>query len=256
MGKLMRIKLIWIFLLSASLAFTFFNACNTSNFSRDMETKERFRLAMDQYKRENYENAIENFRVLSYDRSLSYADSVQYFLAECYFMREQYIIAAAEYKDLIRFQTNSPLVAESRYKIALSYASISPKIDLDQKYTLSAIGELQTFIEFYPTHPRVRDAERKMIELRTKLALKEFNIANLYMKMGKLRSALVYYQGVLEKFHDSEFADISSYWIIQIYVNQKKYSLAKNEIEKFLQKYPNSAKKEEIVDLKKKIENL
>jgi outer membrane protein assembly factor BamD len=255
MGKLMRMNLKLIFNFLGLLLIILLCSCSTSNFSKDMSAKERFSVAVQQYSDGSYDNAIENLRVLSYDRSLSFADSVQYILAECYFMREQYLLAASEYKDLIRFQSNSTLVPEARYKVGLSYASISPKIALDQNYSIKAMAEFQTFIEYYPTHTRVRDAERKMIEIRNKMAKKEFDIAMLYQNMGRARSALVYFQGVLERYHDSEFADQASYWIVQIFVSQKKYTQAKIEIERFLQKYPNSTKKEEINDVKKKIEN-
>jgi outer membrane protein assembly factor BamD len=250
----MKMYFNWTIKLLALFLFAAFYSCSSSNFNKDMETRERFRLALAEFNDRNYEGAIENLRLLSYDRSLPYADSIQYFLAECYFNREQYLLASSEYRDLVRFQSGSKLVPEARYKIALALASISPKITLDQNYTIKAISEFQAFIEYYPTNSRARDAERMIIELRNKLAKKEYDIAVLYQTMSRYKSALVYFQGVLEKYHDSEYADMASYWIIQLYVQLKKINLAKFEIEKYLQKYPNSKKREEVIQLKRNLE--
>jgi outer membrane protein assembly factor BamD len=221
-----------------------------------MTPRDRFEYAKTLFKEGSYEKAIENLRIISYERGTSYADSVQLLLADCYFNREQFILAASEYKDLLKFHTNSPLVPEARYKSALSYAHISPKTALDQNYTMKAIVELQTFTEYYPTHPLVREAEQMIISLRNKLALKDFETAQLYEKMSKLKAALVYYNGILENYHDSDYADLSHFKIINIHVALKKYQNARVEIEKFLTKYPNSVEREEVIKIKEKIKNL
>jgi outer membrane protein assembly factor BamD len=236
------------------LLLALFAACSSSVNNRDLEMRDRYELAKKQIKDGDYEKAIENLKVIAYERGSGYADSVQYYLGECYFGKEQYLLAASEYRDLLKIHPNSKISPEARYKIALSYSMISPKPMLDQNYTAKAITEFQNFIEFYPTHPRVREAEKKMIELRNILAKKEYDIASLYETMGKYRAAIVYFQGVLDKYHDSDYADLAAFGIISMDIQLKKDINARNEIDKFLQKYPNSTKKDEVISLKKSLQ--
>ena len=254
MGFQMRIKSSLVLFISISFMIIL-NACGSSEFVKELSLRDRFNLAVKQYQEGSYDKSIENLRVISYDRGSGFADSVQYILAECYFMREQYLIASAEYRDLIRFNTNSSLVPSARFKVALALSKISPKFDLDQNYTNKAIIEFQNFIEYYPTNEKVREAEKNITELRNKLAYKDYETASLYRINEHYRSALVYYQGILEKYHDSEYADLADFGVIEIYILQNKYALARTEIDKFLQKYINSSKIDKVTKLKKEIEN-
>ncbi len=227
--------------------------CSSSGELEIKNSRDRFDLARNLFVEGKYVKSMENLKIIAYEKGVEYADSVQYLLAECYMTMEQYILAASEYQDLLRFNSTSPLVPEARYKIGVCFSKISPSSNLDQNYTSRAITELQTFIEYFPTHDRARDAEKLIIELRNKLAEKDYNTAILYMKMSKYRSAILYFNSVLEKFHDSSFADLAQLGIIEVYVMQDKKDLAKNEIEKFFIKYPNSKKKDEVIKLKQNI---
>jgi outer membrane protein assembly factor BamD len=239
-------------LLPLTLAFFLF-FCSSSSNLEIKNSRTRFDAAKTFYLEKSYVKAMDELKIIAYEKGVEYADSIQYLLAECFYNTDQYILAGAEYGELVRFTPNSSLVPEARYKIGLCYSMISPNAYLDQNYTLKAITELQTFIEYFPTHPRARDAERLIIELRNKLAEKEYKTAILYTKMSKYRSALLYYNSVLEKFHDSSYADLAQFGIIEIYILQDKKDLAKFEINKFLNKYPNSKKKEEVIKMKESI---
>jgi outer membrane protein assembly factor BamD len=243
-------KLIKIFPLL--LAFSFFY-CSSSNKLELKNSRDRFELAKKYYFDNNYAKAIENLRIISYEKGVEYADSVQYILADCYFKTKQYILAAYEFQDLVRFTPTSKLVPMARYMIGLSYSSIVPNSSLDQNFTNRAITELQVYLEYFPTHENARDAEKLLIELRNKLAEKEYNTAILYTKMNRFRSAIIYFNIVLERFHDSSYADLAQLGIIRSYLNMGRSSLAKAEIDKFLIKYPNSSRREEVTRLKESL---
>ena len=238
-----------IFIVLAFISFF----CSSSEDLEIRNSRDRFEIAKKLFLEGSYVKALENLKIIAYEKGVQFADSVQYLLGECYFNTEQYILAASEYNDLIRFNPGSSLVPEARFKVGLCYYKISPKSVLDQSYTNRAIFEFQNFIEYFPTHEKAREAEKLIIELRNKLAEKEYNTAILYVKMNKYRSALIYFNSVLEKFHDSSFADLAQFGIIQIYIAQNKTNLAKTEINKFLSKYPNSKLRELVAKLKESI---
>jgi outer membrane protein assembly factor BamD len=234
------------------LAFSFFY-CSSSSELELRNSRDRFELAKKYYFDNNYTKAIENLRIISYEKGVEYADSVQYILADCYFKTKQYILAAYEFQDLVRFTPTSKLVPMARYMVGLSYSNIVPSSSLDQSFTNRAIIELQAYLEYFPTHENARDAEKLLIELRNKLAEKEYNTAILYTKMSRFRSAIIYFNIVLERFHDSSYADLAQLGIIRSYLNMGRGSLAKAEIDKFLIKYPNSSRRGEVTRLKESL---
>ena len=233
------------------LAFSFFY-CSSSELEL-RNSRDRFELSKKYYFANNYPKAIENLKIISYEKGVDYADSVQYILADCYFNTKQYILAAYEYQDLVRFTPSSQLVPMARYMVGLSYSNIVPNTALDQNFTNRAITELQVYLEYFPTHEKARDAEKLLLELRNKLAEKEYNTAVLYTKMNRFRSAIIYFNIVLERFHDSSYADLAQLGLIRSYLSMGRNSLAKTEIDKFLIKYPNSLKREEVTKLKESL---
>ena len=243
-------KIIKIFPLLLAVSFFY---CSSSKELELKNSRDRFELAKKYHLANNYTKAIENLKIISYEKGVEYADSVQYILADCYFNTKQYILAAYEYNDLVRFTPSSKLVPMARYMVGLSYSSIIPNPSLDQNYTHRAIAELQAYLEYFPNHEKVRDAEKLLLELRNKLAEKEYNTAVLYTKMSRFRSAIIYFNIVLERFHDSSYADLAQLGIIRSYINMGRESLAKSEIDKFLIKYPNSSRRGEVTKLKESL---
>ena len=134
----------------------------------------------------------------------------------------------------------SPLVPPAQYKIGLCYYQLSPKPALDQTYTVRAIDEFQAFIEYNPKHEFVPDAEAKISELNGRLAEKMYVAAELYMKLDYYKSASIYYSTVIEKYHDTEFAEPALLGLVKALVARNRYGEAKDNIARFLDKYPSS----------------
>ena len=124
----------------------------------------------------------------------------------------------------------SPQVADASYKTAMCYYNLSPKPSLDQQYTRKAIDEFQSFVEYFPANANAADADAKIRELTTRLAKKQYDTARLYSTMQSYRSALFYFDDVIEKYHDTEYAP------------------------RFLDKYPNSVLRGRMESLKKDID--
>jgi tetratricopeptide (TPR) repeat protein len=84
---------------------------------------------------------------------------------------------------------------------------MSPSYNLDQAYSKQAIDEFQSFIEYHPTDSLVTDAEKKIGELNMKLAQKIFENGVTYMHMEYFKSAVASFDLVLEKYHDTPYAE-------------------------------------------------
>jgi outer membrane protein assembly factor BamD len=203
--------------------------------------EEYYRYAKEKYDDEDYLGAQMDFDVvvLRYGGSI-FADSAQYFLAMCHFYMDEFLISAVEFRKLITDRSQSPLVVDAQFMLAESYYEMSPRPSLDQEYTLKALKEYQIFLEDYPYEKRKEEVEKKVFDLRNKLARKNLQNAELYRKMGKLKSSLIYYDIVLESYYDSEWADDALYGKAIVYLNLDDYAQAKEELLTFKNRFPDS----------------
>jgi outer membrane protein assembly factor BamD len=240
-------------ILAAGLALTA-GGCATTQELEQLSAEQRFTQAMTLYAEKSYLEAYEEFRIVTLQfQGSAFADGAQFEMGECRFMREEYLLAAYEYDILIRTMPTSKLVPEARYRRALSYYQQSPEYYHDQTSTRQAIDEFQSFIEYHPTDSLVTDAEAKINELNTKLARKAFENGVTYMHMEYYKSAATEFDHVLEKYHDSPYAEQAQLRKAEAMLKRKKVPEAKTEIEKFFTKYPNSKLKPEAESLQKDI---
>lgn len=229
--------------------------CHSSKELENLNAEDRYQLAKKEFDDGDYLQAIEDFRVITLQfPGSTVADSAQFYLAQSYYHRDQFILAAAEYESLIRSMSTSKFVPQARYEIAMCYNALSPTSDLDQKYTLKALDAFQSFIEYQPTNPLVPQAEEKIRELNTKLAKKEYDSGVIYMKMENYRAAERQFNFVLEKYHDTEYADRAHLSKIEVLVARKRFAEAMKEAERFIERYPSSPLLERVQSLKKDIE--
>ena len=190
-----------------------------------------FDRGMKLLKKKNYESAIEEFNTVVESFSGSaVVDSALYYLAEANFKNEDYLTAAYNFERVYTDYPSSQFVAESQYKKALSYYMESPKANLDQENTRLALDEFGRFIENFPGNPLISDAQKRVDELREKLAYKEFLCAELYRKMKSTESlvaSIIYYQSVIDNYPRSSWVDYSRYGIGVVNYMQKNKEIAR-----------------------------
>jgi outer membrane protein assembly factor BamD len=228
--------------------------CGGTQELEQLSVEQRFDRAMILYNDGNYLDAFEEFRIVTLQfQGSAFSDRAQFQMGECRFKREEYLLAAYEYEVLIRTIPTSKLVPAARYKRALSYYQQSPEYFHDQTTTRQAIDEFQSFIEYHPTDSLVTDAEAKITELNAKLARKEYENGVTYMHMEYYKSAATSFDHVLEKYHDTPYAEQAQLKKAEAMLKRKKVVEAKAEIEKFFARYPNSKLKPDAEALQKDI---
>ncbi len=230
-----------IILLTFTIYIASFFGCSSNEATVQLSSEERFRLGMKAFNEEEYLEAIEEFKVVAIQFQGSVvADSAQFYMAESRYNREEYILAAFEYEVLLRNMPSSVFVSRSRFARATCYYNMSPKSYLDQNYTRKAIDEYQAFLEYHPSDSLASIAEAKIAELNMKLAKKDYENGIIYMHMEYYKAATYYFDVVLEKFHDTEYAEPALLKKTEALVNRKKFSEAREALDKFYVKYPTS----------------
>ncbi|MFN0158844.1 MAG: outer membrane protein assembly factor BamD [Bacteroidota bacterium] len=231
------------------------SGCSSSEEATTLSADERFQRAKALYDDEDYLEAINEFTIITLQyQGSAHADDAQYFLGESRFARGEYLLAAFEYQQLKRSMTASPLIPDAQFKIGLCYFYLSPPSMLDQQYTLKAIDELQSFVEYYPSHDSASSAEGRIKELSTRLAAKSYEIAQQYAILEYYKSALFYYDDVIEKYHDTDFAPLSYFGKAEALMSRKRYDEARTVITTFIERFPNSVLRDRADKLKVAIE--
>lgn len=235
-GKNIRSGVALIIVLTAILG-----GCSSKEATTTISPEQRFESARALFDNGDYLEAINEFNIITVQyQGSAVAGEAQYYLAECRYKREEFLLASYEYQTLRRNMPASPRVPDAMYKLGMCFYNLSPKSRLDQQYTKRAIEELQAFVEYYPKNEHAADAAEKIQELNNRLAKKEFDTAQLYATMDYYKSAIVYYDNVIEKYHDTDYAPLAYLSKTELLISRKKFSEAKAVIMTFIDKYPNS----------------
>jgi outer membrane protein assembly factor BamD len=234
----------------------FYWGCSSSVDTVNFSAEEKLAYAIKLYEEEDYEAAVNEFQaiVLQYPGN-PVVDDAQYHLGMTRFQRGEYLLSAYEFSKLVKNMPASEFVPQGQFMLAECYYQLSPHYSLDQNYTEKSIEEFQAFIDFFPTNEKVAEAEQKINELNEKLARKAFENAMIYEKMEYYTAALIYYNNVLEVYHDTPYAPTAMYNKIKILMDREQNKEALSEISKFIQRYPGDIRLQEIQELKASLEN-
>jgi outer membrane protein assembly factor BamD len=240
-----------IFIISCSiLSALIIGACSSSNELESLPADVRYQRAKEMFDDEKYLEAIEEFKIVTVQfQGSEFADDAQFYLAESRFLRGEYILAAAEYDNLVRMMPTSPFVAASRYKKAESHYRLSPKPQLDQKYSRYAIDDFQTYLEYAPNDSLAPDAERKIVEMTEKLARKLFDSGRLYYRMNYYKASIAYFDKVISEYNDTEVADDALLWKARSQMERKDYTGALTSLDELRLKFPSTDLQKEIDEL-------
>ncbi len=232
-----------------------FESCASTQELESLPADVRYQRAKDLYDDEKYLEAIEEFKIVSVQfQGSEYADDAQFYLAESRFNRGEFILAAAEYDNLVRMMPTSPFASTSRYKKALSHYRLSPKSQLDQKYSRYAVDDFQTFIEFSPNDSLVTDAEIKISELTEKMARKIFDSGRLYYRMNFYRASISYFDKVISEFTDTPYADDAMLWKARSQNERNDFTGALATLDALPVKFPASDVIKEAAELRIEIQ--
>jgi len=118
-----------------------------------------------------------------------------------------YPSAAQAYERAADRYSNQDIGKDALYELAVTYHKQALTAEYDQSIAARAIATFTDFITLNPSDERVEEARRRIVELRTEQARGSFDIARFYEKKYKWDGALIYYNEVLLKDPESQFAD-------------------------------------------------
>ncbi len=105
-----------------------------------------------------------------------------------------------------RYNDRKPVAADALFKAGLAYQKQAKTAEYDQSASAQAIAVLTDFMALYPEDARVPEAKKVIEELRTEQARGNFKVAKFYEKARRYEGALVYYNEVVLRDPNSEYA--------------------------------------------------
>ncbi len=193
--------------IAAVLSLAAFSGCSSGPELSNVTYEDLYDIGREALETSNYLLAIEAFRRLTAESPLhESADDALIGLGDAYRETEDYATAEAEYRRLLSDYPRSPLVPEAEYKIGLAYQEQSLPSPLDQGMTHRAIEQYWRFLDLYPDSDLADDARDRILELRTKLAEKTFDSAELYLKLHEPEAARVYAESVVSDYPNTVWA--------------------------------------------------
>jgi outer membrane protein assembly factor BamD len=133
------------------------------------------------------------------------SDYAQFKLGESLFHGEEYALAAVEYHLVATNYGYSEWVDDAYFKEALCYYHQGLKPPLDQTKRLDALERMERFITVFPQSPFIPEAQDYIRAIHAKLAEKGFKNALFYYRGKRWRSALIYFDKVIDDYPDNTY---------------------------------------------------
>ncbi|MCK4423969.1 MAG: outer membrane protein assembly factor BamD [Candidatus Omnitrophica bacterium] len=135
-----------------------------------------------------------------------YADDAQFKLGFSFEHDRCYDEAVAEYKKLLKEYPESELADQANYRIGLCSYMYSLPSDYDDKATVEAKKNFESFVKRHPNSPLKAEVQKNLKQLSEKEACKIFDTALFYEQQDKLEAALIYYQEVKDRYPGTKWA--------------------------------------------------
>jgi outer membrane protein assembly factor BamD len=236
------------------LVFTSCSKFHKLQKSDDVEKK--YAAALEYYEKKDYYKAsLLLEELIPIMKGRIEAEKAQFYFAYCQFYQRDYVLSAFYFKNFYETFQRSDLAEEAYYMHAVSLYKDSPKYNLDQTNTVTALEAIQTFLNRYPQTKYKDECHRMQDDLRRKLELKAYENAKLYYKLASTsiiyyKSAIIAFDNFRNSFPDSDFNEELAYLKIETEYNLARVSTEDKKKERFLQaiefyesfvdKYPQS----------------
>jgi outer membrane protein assembly factor BamD len=134
------------------------------------------------------------------------APDAQFHLGLAHEKLQDYPAAIRDYELLLERYPKLPIAETGQFQIGLAYRQQATRAEYDQSVANQAIAAFGDFVARYPKSDKVPVAEKYQRELRAEQARGLFQIAKFYEKQKRYKSAIIYYNEVIEQLPKSDWA--------------------------------------------------
>lgn len=246
------------YLLVSFIALLGLSSCGKfEKFRKSASLPMKYKAAVDYYKKKDFDKAGILFdEILPLMKGDSTQEMATYYQAYCDFNLGNYTLANAHFKKFYEVFSRSEYAEEAIYMSAYSLYKDSPNFNLDQTGTLTAINELQSYLNNYPDTKFKEECSNMIKELRKKLERKAYEKAKLYhqtspFNIASLKSSVIEITNFQRDFPDSDYNEEMAYLKVLAQFDLANSTIESKQKERFsdaskfylelVDKYPNSS---------------
>lgn len=189
-------------------------------------------------------------QVLPRYRATDQAEELNWLNANCYYQMRDYVMAGSAFRNYANTFPYSEHTEEATFMTAYCDYMMSPRPELDQAYTHSAIEAFTFFQKRYPSSDKVDDAQDLIKELQDKLVEKSYINAKLYYDLKEYRAAVVALDNSLKDYPNTKhreelmFLKLESSYLFALNSvaekQQERFQTALDEYYSFVEEFPES----------------
>jgi len=218
---------------------------------KSTNSEAKYNAAVAYYNAAEYLKALPLFEsLLTVYRGTDKEQDVYYYYAYTNFRLNDFIMAAFYFSNYYHTFPHTPKAEECEFMHAYCGYLNSPQYNLDQTDSKKALEAFQTFIDDYPNSTRIKEANRYIDMMNSKLEKKYFEISKLYYTTEFYHAATVSLTNYVKSYPSSRYDEEASFLIIE-----SAYEYAINSVEnrkgdrlqavidaylKFIDTYPKS----------------
>lgn len=174
--------------------------------AESISTEQHYKMGMAALEDEDYEKAKEQFEViLLQDPASEFADDAQFYLGETHYRNKEYRLAAFHYSRVLKDFPSSPYYKRALFLTGECYAEVSAQYEREQTQTENAITQYRAFVQFFPGDSLTQVAQGRIVDLRTKLAHRDYSVATHYLDRDEYKAAELYFQRVIDRYPETEY---------------------------------------------------
>jgi outer membrane protein assembly factor BamD len=163
-----------------------------------------------------------------------------YTLARAHEARRQFVSAASEFQRLASEFPTHAYALPARLGTCEAYSNLSPRPQLDQDYTVSALIHCESVVLNFAGTPEAEAAAVRVVEMRQKLAQKEYETGLFYFRRRAFDASVIYFERAATEFPDTVVAPAALLRLHEAYTRIGYVEEATEARERLLREYPES----------------
>ncbi len=241
-----------IFFVSLLTMMIFLSGCGEYDKllkSQDYDLK--YEKAKEYYALGKYTQAIGLIeQIIPHFRGTTKSEELDYLHAKAYYEMGDFVLASHYFETFVHTYLNSQYAEEADFLMGYCYYKLSPRAELDQRYTYNALNAFTLHKTRFPDSKYNKQIDELTKELNDKLAEKSFLAAKLYYRLELYKSAIVAIGNSLEDYPDSKYREELMYLRLRsryLYaVNSvrskqaERFQQAVDDYYSFIDEFPNS----------------
>jgi outer membrane assembly lipoprotein YfiO len=214
----MTSKLLRNGLAAAMLAAPALSGCAVFKTAQPLTPETAYQRGMEAYRAKRWGRAATLLQTwVDASAGDSRLPEVLYALGRSRMETHEYLLASSTMLRIVTDYPTNELQRDARFRVCEAYYHLSPRSQLDQENTRTALLYCSSYAEYYPQTPQADTAKTWVTGMREKLARKEYDAGAWYARRGFLDAAVIYFQRAIDEYPDTPVAPAALLRLAQTY---------------------------------------